>query len=57
VPVYNLKTTLRLPDGFVCGKCTTVSDGKDLDFQIDGGDITIELAKLETVEMIELSNR
>ncbi len=57
MPVHNLITTLRLPDGSVCGKCMTVSDGKDLDFQIDGDDITIELANLETMEMIELSNR
>ena len=54
VPVCDLKTEIKLPDGKIPKSCRRVSDNKGLGCKVDNGIVTIELAKLETVEMIEV---
>ena len=54
VPVRDVKAAVRLPDGFVPGRCRRVSDNAEMDPWVEDGNVIIELPQLDTVEMIEL---
>ena len=54
IPVHDLKTTIRLPEGLVPTSCRTVSDNKTIDCEINTSELTVELPKLDTIEMIEV---
>jgi hypothetical protein len=54
VSVHDLTITFRLPGGAVPKVCRTVSDGKAVEFALRDGAATICLARLDTVEMIEI---
>jgi len=54
VPVRDLTATVKLPDTIAIQSCRRVSDGKELNCKIEGQGITMELSRLEIVEMIEL---
>lgn len=54
VPVHDLIATVKLPDTIAIQSCRRVSDGKELNCKIEGQKITMELSRLEIVEMIEL---
>ena len=54
IPVYNLKTTIRLPDDRRSKKCCCVSNGKTLNLNIKDNIIEIRLDRLEVLEMISI---
>ncbi|OGV71800.1 MAG: hypothetical protein A3K19_08525 [Lentisphaerae bacterium RIFOXYB12_FULL_65_16] len=54
VPVRDLTATLRLPGGKTPLVCTRVSDGKRLDVTTKDGAVALDVARLETLEMIEV---
>ncbi len=54
IPVYHLKITVRVPDGFVPTSCRTVSNGETMQYHVEGGRLTVELPSLNTIEMIEV---
>jgi len=54
IPVTDLTATVKLPSDISVKSCCRVSDGKKINCNIEDGKVTIELPRLETVEMIEL---
>jgi hypothetical protein len=55
VPVQNIKTTIRIPENLTPTSCRTVSDDNSVKFNLENGNISIELPLLETIEMIEIN--
>ncbi|MBN2211466.1 MAG: beta-galactosidase trimerization domain-containing protein, partial [Sedimentisphaerales bacterium] len=54
VPIYDLTATVRLPEPMAIKSCRRVSDGKEINCQIEEQKVTIQLSRLDVVEMIEL---
>ena len=55
VPVRDLTLTLRLPGVVTPRTCTRLSDGKRLDVKSKDGALMLEVPRLETLEMIEVT--
>jgi len=54
VPIFDLTATVRLPGLIAIKSCRRASDGKEVDCHIEGQKVTIQLSRLDIVEMIEL---
>lgn len=54
LPVHHVTATLRLPDGQVPKAARRVSDGKQLDLNLEDGAFSIDVPRLETLEMVEV---
>ena len=55
IPVCNLETTVRLPNGFIPQKIRRVENGQPGDFEVKDGAVTFQVPRLGTIEMFELS--
>ena len=54
IPIYELSTTIKLPNGIAGKSCRRVSDNKNISSRIENNQVFIKLTKLENVEMIEI---
>ena len=57
IPISSLSVTIRLPGAARPTACHAVSDGRTLVPTISGQDLTLEVPRLETIEMIEIDTK
>ncbi|MFH0796263.1 MAG: alpha-L-fucosidase, partial [Candidatus Omnitrophota bacterium] len=55
VPIHNLEAVIKLPGNLKPGSCRTVSDGKEVEFKVENEETLLSLARLDTVEMVEIT--
>lgn len=54
IPIYKIRTTLKLPDNRKPKSCRTVSNGEKICCELAGSKLTFEIPCLDTFEMIEM---
>ena len=57
LPLYGVKITLKLDEGFVPASVRRASDGKECSFSTDGSLLTLEIDRLGDGEIFEISSK
>ena len=57
LPLYNVKVTLKLDDGFLPDCIRRASDGESCEFSADGNIVTIKTDRLGDGEIFEISSK
>ena len=57
LPLYGVKITLKLDEGFVPASVRRASDGKECSFSADGSLLTLEIDRLGDGEIFEISSK
>lgn len=55
IPVHDLEVTLALPGNALPASCRRISDGRTIEFALQGEQTTLKLSRLTTLEMIEIA--